>query len=74
MCTSGHGLTAAGYAFTCLQGVPFREEDKTALQDAQSELRHRVAGFVREHKDHYVRLTPFITSAGHSTLAVLGAA
>ena len=40
-----------------MQGVPFREEDKTALQDAQSELRRRVAEFVREHKDHYVRRT-----------------
>ena len=60
MCALGNGLTAADYSSTCLQGVPFREADKAALQDAQSELRHRVASFVREHKDHYVRST-FIT-------------
>lgn len=71
MCTSGHGLNTADCAFNCVQGVPFREEDKMVLRDAQSQLRHRVASFVREHKDHYVRRTPLAKAFGHQLCSML---
>lgn len=46
---------STGLRICCLQGVAFRQEDRKALQDAQSKLRHRVADVVREHRDYYVR-------------------